>query len=193
MFGMVESEIKDFWDREIKTCQILSEISRNLEGLLNPKSESRYKCPICGKEHRLHDSVVVKQEVDKTFVNRKYMRHHSNSKTKVFVDTYRVKYYNVRICLKCAKRRNNVHECAAILTIVLIIIMIVRNIFSLVRNELDFVTFIIISIFALILGALIFICLEWLIGVFQVIDVEKAKKNNAIVTSDIHSDFIDIQ
>lgn len=121
------------------------------------------------------------------------MRHHSNSKTKVFVDTYRVKYYNVRICLKCAKRRTNVHECAAILTIVLIIIMIVRNIFLLVRNESDFVTFIIISIFALILGALIFICLEWLIGVFQVIDVEKAKKNNAIVTSDIHSDFIDIQ
>lgn len=71
--------------------------------------------------------------------------------------------------------------------------MIVRNIFLLVRNELDFVTFIIISIFALILGALIFICLEWLIGVFQVIDVEKAKKNNAIVTSDIHGDYIDIQ
>lgn len=94
---------------------------------------------------------------------------------------------------KMRKKRNNVHECAAILTIVLIIIMIVRNIFSLVRNELDFVTFIIISIFALILGAFIFICLEWLIGVFQVIDVEKAKKNNAIVTSDIHSDYIDIQ
>lgn len=73
-----------------------------------------YKCPICGKEHALDDCIIVKEKINRKFLNRTYDSQLSTYRTKVFKDIYLVSYYNIRICPKCAKKKTHTirhHTC----------------------------------------------------------------------------------
>jgi hypothetical protein len=61
---------------------------------------STYKCPICGEEHNSKDCVIIKQEIDRKFLNRKRNNELSTYRLKVYEENYLVKYYNIRICPK---------------------------------------------------------------------------------------------
>ena len=94
-----------------------------------------YKCPICGKEHKLDDCIIVQEETDRKFLKRTYDRQLSTYRTKVYQDHYLVSYYNIRICPKCAKKRRVPYLIILTLFIISLVALMIRNVIMLPEKD----------------------------------------------------------
>ena len=144
---------------------------------------SNYICPLCGKVHYNNDSVIIKQEVDRKFLKRKYNSDMSTYRMKVYDEYYQVSYYNIRICPKCAKKRKAHYYYAALVIVVGIVALLIRNLLLFPNETIGDITN---SVFLAIIpggiiGAFIFFVICFFITKFHEIDIEKARRNNAII------------
>ena len=149
--------------------------------------KTTYKCPICGKEHHVNDCVIIKEDVDRKFLNRTYDRELSTYRTKVYHENYLVSYYNIRICPQCSKSRKKPYKIALLLVVASIIALIIRNVSMLAEKDFgSVISIVLLDLFCGgFLGLIVLGALTWLIGKTQPIDIEKAKEYNAIVPENI--------
>lgn len=179
---MDETEMKKMQEKldNMLNLERIDNLSNFTSGL---NLSDTYKCPICGKEHKLDDCIIVKEETDRKFLNRTYDRQLSTYKTKVYQDNYLVSYYNIRICPKCAKERRIPYLIiSALIIIALVALMIGGVIMSPEKNFDSNIGMILLVLFGGgLLGLFIYGGLAWIVQQCQTIDIEKAKENNAIV------------
>ena len=186
---MTESEVRKYMmDSVIKPSPLKKQVESPsvIHNLSNEQLEyvlsSSYKCPICGEKHDIKDCVIVKQDTEWKFLNRTRNRELSTYRLRVYDEHYQVKYYNVRVCKKCVSRRKRHYIYAAIVVIIGLISLIIRNLVQFPNENFgDIVNhFLLALIPGGILGAVIYCGLCVIIAKSHQIDVEKAKQNNAI-------------
>ena len=165
----------------------LTDLNKRLSALSQITIQNTYKCPICGKEHHVNDCVIIKEEVDRKFLNRTYDRELSTYRTKVYHDNYLVSYYNIRICPQCSKSRKKPYIIVLLLMVVSIIALIIRNVSMLTEKDFGSVIgqVLLVLFCGGFLGLIVLGALSWLIDKTQQIDIEKAKEYNAIVPENI--------
>ena len=144
---------------------------------------SNYNCPICGNVHYNNDSVIIKQEINRKFLYRKHNSEMSTYRMKVYDEYYQVSYYNIRICPTCAKKRKVHYYYAALVVVLGIVALMIRNLLQFPNETVGDITN---SVFLAlipggIVGGVIFILICVLIAKSHKIDIEKAKGCNAIV------------
>ncbi|MBR4130303.1 MAG: hypothetical protein IKU02_05175 [Bacteroidaceae bacterium] len=144
----------------------------------------KYKCPICDTIHSKDDCIIIKQEVESTFIGRERDYANDTLKMRAYKDTYLVKYFNVRICPKCAKKRKMHYIYALIVPIVLLILMFIRNLSSIPDKSTVLEQISIVIVAGGIICAFIYAIIALIITKSHKIDIEKAKENRAIAIYD---------
>ncbi|MEE1082744.1 MAG: hypothetical protein UH850_03295 [Paludibacteraceae bacterium] len=143
----------------------------------NTITYNKFKCPICGEIHDIKDCVLIRQNVDKELVGRE-------SRSEMFrtyhVKHYKVSYYNIRICKACDKSRKMPIK----ITFGLFICAMVFYTVNLINDPNGGLLNILGLLFAFVFGGCIILgCIFWIIDKCQEIDIEVAKKGNAIDTN----------
>lgn len=171
----------------MNNLQDLEDMSNRLSALSQFTIQTSYRCPICGKEHSVNDCVIIKEEVDRKFLNRTYDRELSTYRTKVYHDNYLVSYYNIRICPQCSKNRIKPYTIVLLIVLVSIIALIIRNVSMLPEKDFGSVIdqVLLVLLCGGFLGLFVFGALSWLIGKTQTIDIEKAREYNAIIPENL--------
>ena len=144
----------------------------------------KYKCPVCDTIHSKEDSIIIKQEVESTFIGRERDSANDTLRMRAYKEKYLVKYYNVRICPKCAKKRKMHYIYALILPIVLLVLLFIRNLSSVPDNSTVLEQLFIVLVAGGLTCAFIYLIIALIITKSHKIDIEKAKENRAIAVYD---------
>jgi hypothetical protein len=144
----------------------------------------KYKCPVCDTIHSKDDCVIIKQEVESTFIGRERDRANDTLRMRAYKEKYLVKYYNVRICPKCAKKRKMHYIYALIIPIVLLVLLFIRNLSSVPDNSTVLEQLFLVLVAGGLICAFIYLILALIITKSHMIDIEKAKENRAIAVYD---------
>lgn len=144
----------------------------------------KYKCPVCDTIHSKDDCIIIKQEVESTFIGRERDRANDTLRMRAYKEKYLVKYYNVRICPKCAKKRKMHYIYALILPIVLLVLLFIRNLSSVPDNSTVLEQLFIVLVAGGLTCAFIYLIIALIITKSHKIDIEKAKENRAIAVYD---------
>ena len=149
----------------------------------------KYKCPVCGTIHSKEDSIIIKQEVESTFIGREIVQT-TLLGMRAYKETYLVKYYNVRICPKCAKKRKMHYIYALIVPIVLLILLSIRNLSTIPDNSTFLEQLSIVLVAGGLICAFIYVIIAIIITKSHKIDIEKAKENRAIAVYDTFNNLL---
>ncbi len=144
----------------------------------------KYKCPVCDTIHSKDDCIIIKQEVESTFIGRERDSANDTLRMRAYKEKYLVKYYNVRICPKCAKKRKMHYIYALILPIVLLVLLFIRNLSSVPDNSTVLEQLFIVLVAGGLTCAFIYLIIALIITKSHKIDIEKAKENRAIAVYD---------
>lgn len=144
---------------------------------------TKYKCPVCGTEHDLKDCIRIYQQTEKKFICSESRR--INFKTIETTNHYAVKYCCIRICPKCDNRRKWTGIALLTLGVLALIGLLIRNIYMCDKTFSSIIS----QIFLVILGGGFLLSLAlgvlfFIIEKLQQIDVDRARKYNAIVPID---------
>ena len=130
-----------------------------------------FKCPYCGKEHKISeakiDLLITSKHIDTKISGRFVTR------------TYKDTYYKIRCCEKCLKSKNRIKiSFYALIFIASTIFYSVSHSELLSESVGSFLGFMLLMYLLVFLGIG---CLNWLLNktVYD-IDIEEARKNNAI-------------
>lgn len=144
----------------------------------------KYKCPVCDTIHSKDDCVIIKQEVESTFIGRERDSANDTLRMRAYKEKYLVKYYNVRICPKCAKKRKMHYIYALIIPIVLLVLLFIRNLSSVPDNSTVLEQLFLVLVAGGLICAFIYLILALIITKSHKIDIEKAKENRAVAVYD---------
>lgn len=146
-----------------------------------------YKCPVCGEEHKIDDCAIVKQVIKSEYAGRSKTPIFSTYKMKVYEEYHNEYYYNIRICPKCAKSRSKAIYYAICPGILATILIMVNNISKLPEKTAGNVIgqILLALICGGFLGYILFLLIAFVIKKSQTIDIDEAKKNNAIAQNDL--------
>lgn len=145
----------------------------------------KYKCPVCDTIHSKDDCIIIKQEVESTFIGRERDSANDTLRMRAYKEKYLVKYYNVRICPKCAKKRKMHYIYALIIPIAILILLFIRNLSSIPDNSTALEQFFIVLVAGGLICAFIYVIIALIITKSHKIDLEKAKENGAIAIYDM--------